>query len=106
MPVLTGIPGYQETMKYSAVHLPCALATTLLLWMLQPRVIAQEPPAEANAKFSAAVSVVSVLASVRDKQGQIVTNLTQNDFALSEQGRLQTVQFFPRAEVPPTVILE
>ena len=33
------------------------------------------------------VKVVNVLATVRDKKGKIVNNLTQNDFVLDEDGR-------------------
>src|SRR5205814_1316829 len=43
-----------------------------------------------DATFSTDVKVVSVLATVRDKQGKIVSNLTKDDFDLAEDGRPQT----------------
>jgi VWFA-related protein len=37
-----------------------------------------------------------VLATVRDKQGKIVADLTKDDFLLSEEGRPQTIRYFSR----------
>jgi VWFA-related protein len=61
---------------------------------------AQEPPAT----FSAGVKVVDVFASVRDKKGQIVTNLSQSDFALTEDGRPQTLRYFSRENNLPLTL--
>jgi VWFA-related protein len=44
--------------------------------------------------FKTSVRVVNVLASVRDKKGAIIANLTKDDFILTEQGRPQTIQYF------------
>jgi|SRR5579862_7266102 len=44
--------------------------------------------------FSTSVKVVNVFATVRDKQGQIVRNLTKDDFALEEDTRPQTIRYF------------
>lgn len=46
--------------------------------------------------FSAQVKVVNVLATVRDKKGQILNNLTKDDFSLDEDGRPQTIKYFVR----------
>ena len=40
------------------------------------------------------VKVVNVLATVRDKKGVIVRDLTQNDFELKDQDRPQTIRYF------------
>jgi VWFA-related protein len=40
------------------------------------------------------VKVVNVLATVRDKKGAIVRNLTQDDFQLKEDDRPQTIRYF------------
>ena len=54
--------------------------------------------------FAADVQVVNVLATVRDKQGNIVKNLTQNDFTLSEDGRAQTIRYFSQqSDLPLTL---
>jgi len=40
------------------------------------------------------VKTVSVLATVRDKHGKIVSNLTKDDFQLEEDGRPQKIDYF------------
>lgn len=40
------------------------------------------------------VKVVNVPATVRDKHGKIVTNLTKEDFILQEDGRFQDIRYF------------
>jgi len=49
-----------------------------------------------DATFATGVNVVSVLASVRDKQGHYVRDLGQDDFELREDGRLQQIRYFSR----------
>ena len=44
--------------------------------------------------ISVKVKVVNVLATVRDKHGQVVPNLTQSDFTLEEDGKPQTIRYF------------
>jgi hypothetical protein len=46
--------------------------------------------------LSVQVKVVNVLATVRDKHGKIVNNLTKDDFTLTEDGRPQTIHYFTR----------
>jgi VWFA-related protein len=54
--------------------------------------------------FSTGVKVVSVLATVRDKDGHIVSNLSKEDFTLSEDGRPQTIRYFSReTDLPLTL---
>ena len=51
--------------------------------------------------FSAKVKVVNLLATVRDKHGQIINNLSKDDFSLEEDGRPQTIKYFTReADLP------
>jgi VWFA-related protein len=59
---------------------------------------------QANTTFSADVKVVNLLATVRDKQGQIVRDLTKDDFLLDEDGRPQTISYFSReVDLPLTL---
>jgi VWFA-related protein len=44
--------------------------------------------------ISVNVKVVNVLATVRDKHGEIVRNLGKNDFRLEEDGRSQAIRYF------------
>lgn len=66
---------------------------------------APQPPAEQQPpKFSTDVKVVNVFATVRDKKGKIVNNLTKDDFALDEDGRPQAIKFFtPESNLPLTL---
>ncbi|HUL15073.1 MAG TPA: VWA domain-containing protein [Terriglobales bacterium] len=47
-------------------------------------------------KIQVQVKTVSVLATVRDKHGKIVSNLTKDDFVLDEDGHPQTITYFAR----------
>ena len=54
--------------------------------------------------FSTEVKVVNVLATVRDKSGALITDLSQEDFALSEDARPQTIRYFSReTDLPLTL---
>jgi len=66
---------------------------------------AQEPAASSSdAKFSTDVKVVNVLVAVRDKQGKIISDLTKDDFDLSEEGRPQTIRYFTRETDAPLTL--
>lgn len=57
-----------------------------------------------NTTFSANVKVVNVLATVRNRQGEIVPNLNKDDFVLEEDGRPQTIRYFAReTDLPLTL---
>jgi len=45
-------------------------------------------------KIAVEVKTVSVLATVRDKHGKIISNLAKDDFHLDEDGRPQTINYF------------
>jgi VWFA-related protein len=54
--------------------------------------------------LSVRVDVVNVFATVRDKHGQIVPNLTKDDFVLSEDGRPQGIHYFAKeSDLPLTL---
>jgi len=84
----------------------CLLLSLTWLWspgwsqqppQAQPQV--QQPsqqPGPAPPKISINVKVVNVLASVRNKHGEIERNLTKDDFELEEDGRSQTIGYFSR----------
>src|SRR5580658_4243387 len=57
-----------------------------------------------DATFSTDVKVVSVLATVRDKDKKIVSDLTKDDFDLAEEGRPQKIKYFSReTDLPLTL---
>ena len=47
-----------------------------------------------DATFSTDVKVVNVLATVRMKNGEIIRNLSKDDFSVSENGRPQSIRYF------------
>jgi VWFA-related protein len=57
-------------------------------------VVSLLPASGQDTTFSTDVKVVNVFATVRDKQGQIVRNLTKDDFALDEDTHPQTIRYF------------
>jgi Ca-activated chloride channel family protein len=60
--------------------------------------------AQAPAPIRVEVSLVNVGFSVRDQKGNLVTNLTQDDFEISEDGVPQKISFFARStDVPLTL---
>jgi VWFA-related protein len=78
--------------------------------------VAQDAPTQKPASLHAAessdpistvsvkVNVVNVLATVRDKHGKIVNNLTKDDFTLTEDGRAQSIHYFSReTDLPLTL---
>jgi VWFA-related protein len=50
--------------------------------------------AQTQPKIAVDVKTVSVLATIRDKKGKIISNLTKDDFQLDDDGRLQTINYF------------
>lgn len=63
------------------------------------RVRAQDVPT-----FSAGVKLVTVLATVTNRKGEIVRNLTKEDFLLLENKRPQTIQYFSQeTDLPLTL---
>jgi len=52
-------------------------------------------------KLSVEVKVVTFYATVRDKHGKLISNLSKEDFVLEEDGRPQTIRYFSReSDVP------
>ena len=61
-------------------------------------------PAQDAPTFSTDVKVVNILATVRTKKGQIVRDLNQEDFAVTENGRPQNIRYFAReSDLPLTL---
>jgi VWFA-related protein len=75
------------------------LAPILVALASDAFVVAQQVPT-----FHAEVKVVNVLATVRDKKGNIVNTLGKDDFALEEDGKPQTIRYFTRdTDLPLTL---
>jgi VWFA-related protein len=59
---------------------------------------------DADVTFSTNVKVVSILATVLNKQGQIVHDLSKDDFVVLENGRPEAIKYFSRdTDLPLTL---
>jgi von Willebrand factor type A domain len=85
-------PGLYATLRLFLILLPLLLTSLALS--------AQQDQQETTT-IKKDVNVVNVLATVRNKNGQIVTTLTQNDFKLDVEGRPQTIRYFSRVTDMP-----
>src|SRR5258708_7737683 len=56
--------------------------------------LAGRAAAQKGATFSTDVKVVNLFATVRNKKGEIVHDLTKDDFSLTEDNRPQVIQYF------------
>ena len=75
-----------------------AFACALVFALALPSIGQQTPT------FSSNVKVVNVLASVRDKNGKVVADMSKEDFRLEEDGRPQTIKYFSRqTDLPLTL---
>ncbi len=58
----------------------------------------------AQEKITTDVNVVNVFATVHDKKGLLIRDLSQDDFAIEEDGRPQTIKFFSKeSDLPLTL---
>lgn len=75
------------------------IALHILIFSIAASACAQEVPT-----FSARVNVVTLLATVRDRDGRILNNLTAGDFVLTEDGIPQKIRYFVReSDLPLTI---
>jgi len=60
--------------------------------------------AQKTPEFKVGVNIVNVLATIRDREGRIVTNLSKDDFILEEDGKPQQItNFFRQTDLPLTI---
>jgi VWFA-related protein len=69
-----------------------------------PTVESQKETPNDSPIYSSDVKVVNVLATVRTKNGDIVANLTKDDFVLTEDNRPQTIKYFSRETNLPLIL--
>jgi VWFA-related protein len=80
------------------IRISLAIAILCLL-LVGARMRGQE-----KADMTVHVKVVNVPATVRDKHGKIVNNLTKDDFVLEEYGRPQTLHYFSQESSLPLTL--
>jgi VWFA-related protein len=80
------------------------LLASLALPSQQASPTQEASPSQETPTFSSDVKVVNVLATVRDKHGQIVNNLTKDDFKLEQDGHPQNIHYFAKeTDLPLTL---
>lgn len=67
-------------------------------------VAAGQPPAQQVTTLKVQTEVVNVYAVVTDKHGDIIPNLTKNDFQITDNGAPQTVSYFSRSTDTPLTL--
>src|SRR5271165_3171663 len=82
-----------------SINLGAPILLALFAAISLKSLLAQDVPT-----FSSDVKVVNVLATVRDKHGQIVNNLTKDDFKLQQDGQPQTIRYFTKVTDMPLTL--
>jgi len=77
--------------------------TPVLAAAVAVRAFPQEPTIQ-GPTIKSQVSLVNLFVTVRDKSKHIVTNLTQNDFKISEDGQDQKIAFFSKEVTLPITL--
>ncbi len=63
---------------------------------VEPKLKGENEAAQSDQKISVEVKVVNILASVRDKKGKTIGDLTKDDFVLTEDGKPQAIAYFAK----------
>src|SRR3984885_4793382 len=90
-----GLPGLgASTRGCGSLPLGMLLAVMLLPFLAAAQNQAPPNPAPAKPDLTSVVKVVNVPATVRNKKGELVKNLTKNDFVLTEDDHPQDIKYF------------
>ncbi len=75
-------------------------------FLLSPILLLAGAPSQGQQtpNISVKVKVVNVLATVRDKHGNIIRNLTKDDFVLDEDGHPQTIKYYLQEDNLPLTL--
>jgi len=85
--------------SFGGRKLALLLCTALLLLAAAPLLSQQQGPT-----ISVNVKLVTMFATVRDKHGALIRNLTKDNFALQQDGHPQTITYFaPDSDLPLTL---
>ena len=77
------------------------LAIVVFLWVAAIAVLSpQQPPIRDDRRFQSGIDVISITATVTDKDGRLVTGLGREIFEVYEDGVLQKVTQFTNERVP------
>lgn len=94
------LPALPQSTEQQTIQPQTAPLQPVPLQSSSPQPVLQKP-APQQPTVSVEVKVVNVYATVRKKKGEIVSDLTKDDFALEEDGRPQKISYFSReSELP------
>lgn len=108
--VRLGMSRFVESRALKSASLPqFARATSLcvsamLVFVPGAPLFGQQDTKTQEPKISVQSNIVTVSAIVRDKHGQIISDLTKNDFTLDEDGRPQSITYFARQNDLPLAV--
>jgi VWFA-related protein len=95
----TGLRSFATRKPFRVGKLGLLFCTALLLLAGAPLLSQQQGPT-----ISVNVKLVTMFATVRDKHGALIRNLTKDDFALQQDGHPQTITYFaPDSDLPLTL---
>ncbi|MGA7852111.1 MAG: VWA domain-containing protein [Candidatus Acidiferrales bacterium] len=63
-----------------------------------------QPTGQQGPPIASEVKMVKMLATVRDKKGQLINNLTKDDFAVEQDGHAQTITYFAQESNQPLTL--
>src|SRR4051794_19302713 len=93
-----------QSRKASSINLVITNRRDFLRLTTSAAILPSVQDSSQNPTFSTEVKVVNVLATVRNKSGQVVRDLSKEDFVLLENGKPQTIRYFSReSDLPLTV---
>ena len=81
------------------------IASALSCALLSQSVAAEPPPALARNAFQTASRLVTTAATVRERDGRLVTNLSERDFVVQEDGHPQVLARFASERTPLSVAM-
>ena len=102
-----GNPNIAGFRHLNSVNCRCVLPLLAAIGFMGTASSQTPPPIEIDGsspyRFSVSVDLVVLNATVRDRKGWFVADLTERDFAVSEDGVRQTLRLFRHEDIPVTV---
>src|SRR5580693_8717950 len=105
-PTLLKPPGFPRGLSTHMLPRSLQLCPLLLagLLALGDAPLLSEQAAQQGPPITSEVKMVKMLASVRDKKGHLVNNLTKDDFAIDQDGHAQTITYFAQESNLPLTL--
>src|SRR3954468_3619536 len=83
---------------------PVIWAAILLISLVCVSANAQDDKSDQLPTFTSNVNVVNLFFNVKDKHGNLIPNLTKDDFQVLEDGKPQTVKYFSAESNQPLTL--